>query len=214
MEDVLKACAFFGTDKNNPDPSLIELFTRYPKNTDFAHVLLKVVTLNTLYSTMIRVYSDHPTVYDVARHIVDQKIDSALDLCLPELVRRISEIDKDKKTFYNYSFATKYCSFHRPESYPIYDSRVNEYLWHLRNLGGLKKFKRNVLWIYPEFKKIVTELRDRYGLQELSFRQIDVFLWYEGGKILAARSKDHQAESGVESYPGNLESSEDEAAKP
>ena len=78
VENVLRACAFFGNDKNNPDPSLIELFTRYPKNTDFVHVLLKVVTLNTLYSTMIRVYSDHPTVYDVARHIVDLKIDSDL----------------------------------------------------------------------------------------------------------------------------------------
>jgi hypothetical protein len=85
-ENVLKACAFFVNDKNNPDPSLIELFNRYPKNTDFAHVLLKVVTLNALYSTLIRVNSQYsptdrkyaPTVYDVARHIVELKIDAAL----------------------------------------------------------------------------------------------------------------------------------------
>ena len=187
--NIEDACAYFSADKNEPDPALIELFTQYPKNIDFVHVLLKVVTLNTLYSTMIRVYSDHPTVYDVARHIVDLKIDSDLDLCSPELVRKISKIDKDKKTFYNYSFATKYCSFHRPESYPIYDSRVNEYLWHLRNLGGLKQFKRNVLYIYPEFKKIVDEFRDRYSLQAFTYKQIDAFLFYEGGKLLKKESE-------------------------
>ncbi|MGO9318902.1 MAG: hypothetical protein ACLPXT_15220 [Terracidiphilus sp.] len=183
VKDIKDACKVFAGDKNEPDPALIDLFTHYPKNTDFVHVLLKVVTLNTLYSTMIRVYSEHPTVYDVARHIIDQKIDTDLDLCLPELVHKISNIDKGEKTFYNYSFATKYCSFHRPESYPIYDSRVNEYLWHLRNLGALRQFKRNALWIYPEFKKIVDEFRDRYCLQEFTYKQIDAFLFYEGGKL-------------------------------
>ena len=194
-EGVRKACTFFGNDKNEPDPALFELFAQYPKNDKFSHVLLKVVTLNTLYSTMIRVYSNHPTVYDVARHIVDQKIDSDLDLCLPELVRKISKIDKNKKTYYNYSFATKYCSFHQPESYPIYDSRVNEYLWHLKSLGGLRKLKRNALWIYPEFKKIVDEFRDRYCLQEFTYKQIDAFLYLNGGKLLEQKESAVSSES-------------------
>jgi hypothetical protein len=194
VENVLKACAFFGNDKNDPDPALIELFTKYPKNDNFDHVLLKVVTLNTLYSLRIRVYSDHPTVYDVARHIVGQKIDSDLDHCLPELVHRISKIDKGKKTFYHYSFATKYCSFHRPESYPIWDSRVDEYLGQFRNQekhkqGGFRQFKKKDLWNYPEFRKIVTEFRDHYGLQDFKFKQIDGFLFYEGGKLLERKEK-------------------------
>jgi hypothetical protein len=197
VENVSKACAFFGADKNCPDRALIELFTKYPKNDDFDHVLLKVVTLNTLYSLMIRAYGDHPTVYDVARHIVGQKIDSDLDLCLPELVHRISIIEKGKKTFYHYSFATKYCSFHRPESYPIWDSRVDEYLGQLRNQGihmqdGFRQFKRKDLWNYPKFKKIVAEFRDHFGLQSFTFKQIDAFLFLEGGKLLAAKEKKKQ----------------------
>jgi hypothetical protein len=212
-DGVRKALTFFGNDKNDPDAALFEIFTKYPKNDNLVHVLLKVVTLNTLYSLMIRVYSDHPTVYDIARHIVDRRIDSDLDLCLPELVRKISKIDKGGKTFYNYSFATKYCSFHRPESYPIYDSRVDEYLWHLKNLGGLTQFKRNALWTYPKFKNIVEEFRDRYGLQEFTFKQIDGFLYYEGGKLLAAKSKS-QPEGAVEPHPGFPELNEDDNAKP
>lgn len=195
-KDIENACAYFGADKNEPDPALIELFGKYPTNDKLVDVLLKVVTLNTLYSTMIRVYSDHPTVYDVARHIVNQKIDFYLDRCLPELVRNISLIDKGGKTFYHYSFTTKYCSFHRPESYPIWDSRVDEYLWHLRSIGGLTPFKRNVLCIYPEFKKIVDEFRIRYGLQEFAYKQIDAFLYREGGKLLIQKEKPKSDASG------------------
>jgi hypothetical protein len=137
---------------------------------------------------------------------------------LPELVNRISKTVKGGKTFYNYSFATKYCSFHRPESYPIWDSHVDEYLAQLRNQekhkqGGFRQFKRKDLWNYPEFKKIVTEFRDYYGLQEFTFKQIDGFLYYEGGKLLAAKSKS-QPEGAVEPHPGFPELNEDDNAKP
>jgi len=192
---VTTACgSFFGNDKYDPDSALTELFTKYPKNDNFDHVLLKVAALNTLYSTMIRVYGNHPTVYDVTRHIVDMNIDPGLDLCLPKLVHKISMIEKDNKPYYHYSFATKFCSFHRPESYPIWDSRVDEYLGQLRNRekhkeSGFPQFKRKDLWNYPEFKKIVTEMRDHYGLQEFSFKQIDGFLFCEGGKLLEAKEK-------------------------
>jgi hypothetical protein len=195
--NIEDACKTFANDINEPDPALNLLFTQYPTNTDFNHVLLKVVALNTLYSLMIRAYGDHPTVYDVARHIVGQKIDSDLDLCVPELVHRISKIDKGKKTFCHYSFATKYCSFHRPGSYPIWDSRVDEYLWQLRNQekhtpGGFRQFKRKDLWNYPELKKIVTEFRDHYGLRSFTFKQIDAFLFLEGGKLLVAKEQEKQ----------------------
>jgi len=83
-DGVKKAC-----DNSNPDmidPALFKLFKQYPENTDLSQVLLKVVTLNSLYSTLIRVNSQYlpadlkyaPTVYDVARHIVELNIDEAL----------------------------------------------------------------------------------------------------------------------------------------
>lgn len=191
-ENVRIACKRFEDDINEPDLALFDLFTQHPRNTEFKHVLLKVVSLNALYSTMIRVYSKiTPTVYEVAHHInqLGEEIDAGLEVGSPELVLKISKIVKNKKPFYNYSFATKYCSFHRPESYPIYDSRVYEYLRRLRNRdrfkeGGFRQFKNEELWIYPKFKGIVDEFRVLYGLQEFTYKQIDAFLYLEGGKLL------------------------------
>jgi hypothetical protein len=191
--DVEHACKKFASDMNEPDPALFELFTRYPKNMDFAHVLLKVVTLNSLYSTMIRVNSKlTPTVYDVARYTCELNIDRGLEEGSVSLVNKIANTEElakrlGKEKQYNYSFATKYCSFHKPEFYPIFDSRVNEYLWHIRNLGGLSRFKRMDLWIYSKFKKIVDEFRDRHSLQEFTYKQIDAFLHLEGGNLLALK---------------------------
>lgn len=197
-ENVRNACKQFANDSTEPDPALFELFAHYPKNTDHKHVLLKVVALNALYSTMIRVYSKiTPTVYEVANHIaaIGDEIDSGLEAGSPDLVLKVSKVAKGVKAFYNYSFATKYCSFHRPEHYPIYDSRVYEYLRRLRNRdkyqgGGFKPFKNEDLWDYPKFKGIVDEFRTHYGLQEFTYKQIDAFLYLEGGKFFAPSEPD------------------------
>jgi hypothetical protein len=58
-DEVRKACARFNTDMDEPDLALFKLFTQYPENTHLSHVLLKVVTLNSLYSTRIRVNSKY-----------------------------------------------------------------------------------------------------------------------------------------------------------
>jgi hypothetical protein len=202
VENVKSACAIFDTWKDNPDPALTELFTRYPKNTDFVHVMLKVVTLNTLYSTMIRVYSDHPTVYDVARHIVDLNIDTELDLHSVDLVYKIANTEEiakrlGKKKQLNYSFATKYCNWHRQDFYPIWDSRVDEYLWQLRNRekdkeNGFREFKHEELWRYPEFKMVMDDFKAHFRLEDISFKMIDKFLFVEGGKLFAAKEKEKQ----------------------
>lgn len=197
--DVRKAINEFSGWDDEPDPALNLLFADHPKNTNLDHVLLKVVALNSLYSTMIRVNSKlTPTVYDVARHIVDLNIDAILDEGSESLVKEIAntkalaeKLNKEKQ--YNYSFATKYCSFHRPESYPIYDSRVNECLWHLRNLGELRQFKRMELWEYYTFKKIVTEFRDSLLPERFTYKEIDQYLYVEGGKLLAAKEEGKQS---------------------
>jgi hypothetical protein len=120
--DVIKAINEFNGWDDESDPALNLLFTQYPKNTNLDHVLLKVVALNALYSTMIRVSSKiTPTVYDVARHIIHLDIDAKLDEGSELLVDQIANTNQlaiklGKEKQYNYSFATKYCSFHRPKS--------------------------------------------------------------------------------------------------
>lgn len=189
--DIREACAQFDEENKVLEAALGGLFGQFPSNTDPAHVFLKVTTLNALYGTQIPVYSNRiPTILEVANHIIGLAIDSDLERGSDELVGRMTRVAVAGKTDrYNYSFATKYCSWHNPESYPIFDSRVNEYLWHLRNHDCLTRFNREELWEYPELKKIVMEFRNKYGLGDFTFKQIDKFLYYQGGILFDQKYK-------------------------
>ena len=193
-ENVRTVCKDFEADYKDLESALSELFAQYPKNAVRAHVLLKVVALNTLYSTQIPLYGNRiPTIWDVVDHILGLRIDDQLGS--EDLVDKIAKIDaKEGRKGYYYSFATKYCSWSQTDSYPIWDSRVDLYLWTLRNnekgkQGGLRQFKRKELWSYPEFKKVVTDFRAHFRLEEFSFKQIDEFLWTEGGKLFGPGNK-------------------------
>lgn len=66
-ELVRAACEEFNRDNMLVEQALTELFNQYPDNGVLSHVLLKVVTLNALYSTQIRAYSEAiPDLTDVA----------------------------------------------------------------------------------------------------------------------------------------------------
>ena len=97
-------------------------FTLCPENTDMSDILLKVAALNDFYS--INIFS----VYPVAKHILSLGIDDRLktgDVALVSDIQRVT-INGVEKNFY--SFATKYCSHHRPLDFPIYDSYVEKVL--------------------------------------------------------------------------------------
>lgn len=186
-ENVLSACATFDGWMDNPDPALSLLFEHFPHNTSIDHVLLKVTALNATYSTLIRAYSEKkPTIYDLARHIVSLNIDERLRAGDVALVERIAFLDLgDGRKARNYSFATKYCNWHQHYLYPIYDSRVDVYLWELNKRTPFCVFQRQDLyWNYPKFVEIVEAFRMRFGLQEFNFKQIDKFLYVSGGKLL------------------------------
>lgn len=80
-------------------------------------VLIKVCSLNDFYSTNL--YSP----FRVAKHIVSLNIDDRLNNNDLDLVNDIAKVKiNDDKMINFYSFATKYCSHHKPIKYPIYDS--------------------------------------------------------------------------------------------
>jgi hypothetical protein len=157
------------------------LFNQFPGNSDLSHVLLKVVALNRLYSTQIF------AVMNVAQliHRNAQDIDSALAVGSPQIVDKIARvtISASGKERRNLSFATKYCSWHNPEAYPIWDSRVDKYLWSLQKQDNFAPFfKTNAdLWDYPKFREVIVAFRDRYDLGSFTFKDTDKFLWSEGG---------------------------------
>jgi hypothetical protein len=45
------------------------------------------------------------------------------------------------------------------------------------------------LWEYAKFKKIVTEFRDSLLPERFTYKEIDQYLYVEGGKLLAAKKE-------------------------
>jgi len=194
---VLEEEKFFDKENAATENALTWLFRQFPRNTEKFQVLLKVTAINQLYSTNIY------AVRLVANQIADLDIDSKLDTGSIKLVDDISRVrvGADKQR-YNLSFACKYCSWHRPESYAIYDSRARECLWAYKRQFDLS-FTINDLWEYSSFFKAIKDFQDRFDLRRLSFKQIDKLLYRKGGDLLDARKQIKNAanEAGVSENP-------------
>ena len=149
-------------------------FDLAPENKDIADILLKVTALNQFYSTNIF------SVYPVAGHIKALDIDMRLKAGDESLVDdiRIVALNGREKNFY--SFASKYCSHHNPDAYPIYDSYVDEVLRYFRNTDRFTGFRTGELKNYKSFKEILMTFRIYYGLEQFSLKEIDKYLWQLG----------------------------------
>ena len=191
QEGVRKACNQFDDDDETKisEPALTDLFGRYPDNTSEAQVLLKVVTLNLLYSTRIPTRSENrPNVFDLAKRIPKLNVDRAFKEGSLEIVNTISTTQfPGKQPVNRFAFATKYASWHRQGIYPIWDSKVQNYLTCLRKLHRVDwdKFANGFSlssndWGYPEFYKLMERMRAHFHLVEVSFKDLDKFLWWHG----------------------------------
>ena len=161
------------------EDSLTKLFAKtYPQNVSIDEVLIKVAVLNDFYSTNIF------KTYNVAKRIVDLKIDTRLAQNDVTLVNDIAKVDVgDGKMKNFYSFATKYCSHHKPLDYPIYDSFVDKVLCYFRRTDKFSKFKNNELKDYAKFKNVLIEFRTFYNLEEFSLKDIDKYIWQLGKEV-------------------------------
>ena len=187
---VRAACKQFDRDERAVEWVLTQLFQRFPENTDFDEVVVKTKVLNTLYSTHIL------AVNRVAKHITNLGIDPDLKAGKAEVVDRIAKVQLKDKTRYNFSFASKYCNWHNPTAYPIYDGNVEACLWYYKKEGGsfaAALAERGIAfprygYDYPEFVRIVNAFRDGYKLTSFTYKQLDKLLW-SLGKALVSRGK-------------------------
>lgn len=158
------------------ESSLDKLFLEtYTTNNDMDDVLIKVCSLNAFYSTNIF------SPFIAAKHIVDLNIDDRLRKNDLTLVNDIANIKVTRiKTINFYSFASKYCSHHRPDIYPIYDSYVDKLLMFFKRTDNFSIFHKNDLKNYAEFNRIIHDFQNYYKLGKYSVKEIDKFLWQAG----------------------------------
>ena len=147
----------------------------FSRNTSLRHIIVKCAVLNDFYATNI--YQIEP----VARNIASiRDFDRRLERGDFSLVGEIAKADKVKN--FNYSFATKYCSHHKPELFPIYDRYVADVLMFLRRkYPEIFKFRsRENLKDYDTFVEAIETVRQNFGLEDYSYKDIDRYLWQLG----------------------------------
>ena len=156
------------------EKALDKLFhTLCPKNNDLSDILIKCSVLNEFYST--NVYH----INDLAKHIKKLNIDTRLINGDITLVNEIAKVPGRPRY---YSFATKYCSHHFPELFPIYDSNVELVLKYFREKDDFASFKNEDLKDYLKFVEIINAFRIRYGLTQFDYKKLDIYLWLLGKK--------------------------------
>jgi hypothetical protein len=181
VELVEAECKAFDLENWLAEEALGQLRAQFPLNTDILHVLLKVLVLNKLYGTMIRDIE----VETVAKHIVGLGIDPLLAQGSLQAVTLITDCPNVRQYL---SFASKFCSWHNPTAYPIYDGNVRECLSSYQKQDSFAQFRnKEDLYYYQKLFDAVLAFRSHYGLNSLTFKQLDKFMYRVGGQILKAR---------------------------
>lgn len=155
-----------------------------PSNTDIRDILIKCSTLNDFYSTNIF------KIFNVAQHYFSKDIDRRLDAKDLQLVNELAKITIDGKERLFYSFATKYCSHHRPSVYPIYDSYVDRVLKFYRDEDHFEEYQDEDLKDYPKFCNIVHSFSSFYKLEQFDIKDIDKYLWQLGKDVFNPYDKE------------------------
>lgn len=166
------------------EQSLNKLFMKtYPYNNEIDEVLIKVSSLNDFYSTNI--YSKLP----VAKRIISLNIDERLERNDISLVNEIAKVEINGKQFNFYSFATKYCSHHKPKDYPIYDNYVDRLLMALKRQDKFYDFRKSDLKDYEKYINILIHFRKNYDLEKFNLKEIDKYLWQYGKELFNSFKK-------------------------
>lgn len=157
------------------ESSLYKLFHKtYPNNNDINDILIKASSLNDFYSTNIF------SIFPVAKHILELDIDKRLKSGDTTLVNDIANVTIGGINKHFYSFATKYCSHHNADDFPIYDSFVEKVLLHFKKIDKFEQFNASDLKDYSKFKNILISFKNFYNIDKYGLKDIDRYLWQLG----------------------------------
>jgi hypothetical protein len=163
------------------ESTLSFLLDRFPKNDDPREVLTKVAAINSLYST--RIFAVVALADQITRLNSERRLDDLIDAGDPSAVDLIAcqRLGSESKLIHFYSFASKYCSWHNQRAFPIYDMRARENVWRYQRQRPFREFSGGEIWCYKGYEKyreIITAFRSYYALEELTFKELDKFLYW------------------------------------
>ena len=184
--DCVKGKVYNNYDKDDLEP----LFGKIKESKDGKDISENLIgeivkKLDGIYHTMLKNRDETKNnIFNNREKIVCllNKIKLDDDNTKKELVDYIACINKSNGGGnYIYSFATKFCSFLAPETFPIFDSVASTLV---QNYLNIKKKKTGNLGDYGVYLKAYEEFRNAYNLEGYTYKQVDSFLWLYG-KIMS-----------------------------
>jgi hypothetical protein len=179
-----------------PEKAVNEVFNKFKNTKDPVEILIKVVVLNSLYSTSI--YNTQrlaKSIFEIKNFQILSNNDSL------ELINKIRKGHKiiNNKTGRErdlYSFATKYCSFHNPEKYPIYDNIIKDLFNKLKKEKILdEKFSNEEMYDYPRFKILVNNIMEKFDFKpNQDYKKFDQGMWIIGKYLKIINNKKYPSE--------------------
>lgn len=161
------------------------VFQTWPENKNIKHILAKVSILNDFFGLHII------DTYTVAKQVLKRNIDNPLKKDDENIVNEIASITmRNGRPRRMYAFASKYCSHHQPNHFPIYDYFVEKVLIHWRensDFGKFHDFTNQSLKDYPKFKKTIDKFIEYFKLGNYTYKEIDIYLWLTGKKYFPRR---------------------------
>ena len=149
----------------------------YPKNNNLEEILLKIYLLNDYYTAFYKNEKIKRNTFSVANYVlsiedIDEMLDNGDIKCVDDITEKTNL----------YVFATKYCSFHRPDMYPIFDSKVEKVFKRYRGINGFD-FNDVDLRKYRSYVTVYNDFKEKFELNGYDYKQIDQYLWLLGRKL-------------------------------
>lgn len=172
---IRKHIQCFDNDNIKDEQAIKYVFDLFPLNKKYDEVLMKILILDRFYSTNIW----RNELHALADHIIGIKdLDRRLKEGDLEAVYLIGNTPKDIRNAY--VFASKYCSFHNPEAYPIFDQYSRKALCRLNaDDPFVEDLSSTGLEDYRYYCKSLDAMMEKYQLR-YSYKEIDKFLWRYG----------------------------------
>lgn len=171
------------------ESKLNSLFTEtYLLNDTVEKVETKINELNKFYHALRGENCSTEEIHKIAEGIVSLKIDERLKTLDFNLVNEIADINFD----HNFSFASKYCAFHNPKDYAMYDRHAASVLYYFTKMkdstmftdARIEAYAAVLKSDYKVYYETLCEFITRFSLQDFSLRDLDHYLWYTGAELL------------------------------
>lgn len=172
------------TDNYGKEDDLItDAFRKFPFNTKFTVVAMKIELIDITNSTNISRYKSKISAVELAECIISIKdIDERIKAGDPEVV---NEIAKSNGKINLFSFASKYCCYHNKnvyekDDYSILDTILKDSLPRYFDditTGEIGKWQKS--FKYKEYNNYITRKLDELGITlEFRKRKFDHFVWF------------------------------------